>query len=272
MSTSENHSSVLKSYDSRLSGADVDLKIAAISDTHFLHKKLTDDLKNTDANLLIHSGDAECIDRDTTNLFLSWLNQVAEFFSEGVLFTPGNHDTYFRGRRAEDFQNQVTSKVKIVINGEVRIGGLLFYLSPYSRLISPKHNAFTDLYEECLAETWAEIPEGVDVLVTHSPPFGILSKDYGSTSLETRVRTIKPMIHIFGHIHECRGSVNSGGITFVNACSIGAPGVLCLPIVITISGKQVSVENSGSSKLFTGGLVPSISLLLNNATGFVGSK
>jgi Icc-related predicted phosphoesterase len=219
------------------------LKIAAISDTHRMHEDLTADLEAVDADLLIHSGDADCTDANTTNSFLKWLNKVAEFFPEGALFTPGNHDTYFVGRSLDEFKSQINTKVRIIINEEVQVRDVRIYLSPYSFLSAPKYNAFTHLYEEALGDVWAEIPKGIDVLVTHSPPYGILANSYGSISLKMRVIELKPKVHIFGHVHEGHGVLAKNGIMFVNACSIGTvdrgPFV---PLIIQIDGKNVSVS------------------------------
>ncbi|WP_413944773.1 hypothetical protein [Bdellovibrio sp. HCB-162] len=46
-----------------------------------------------------------------------------------------------------------------------------------------------------------KIPDEVDILVTHSPPFGILDAGHGSQSLRERVLKVRPKVHIFGHNH-----------------------------------------------------------------------
>ena len=55
---------------------------------------------------------------------------------------------------------------------------------------------------------------GIDVLVTHGPPKGMLDRTTGFTStnagcksLWTAVRRAKPRLHVFGHIHEGYGAV-----------------------------------------------------------------
>ena len=76
--------------------------------------------------------------------------------------------------------------------------------------------------DEELAEKWAKIPRDIDVLITHSPPFGILDKTLrqrtGCKELLKTVREIKPLAHIFGHIHECGGKkLTKEEILFINA-------------------------------------------------------
>lgn len=61
-----------------------------------------------------------------------------------------------------------------------------------------------------LAQRWRRIPEGTDILVTHGPPhsYGDLCLDgrrAGCEALRDRVKVIKPLLHVFGHIHEGAG-------------------------------------------------------------------
>ena len=76
-------------------------------------------------------------------------------------------------------------------------------------------------------------------MITHSPPFGILDQvtsfgyeidsktgeriklkeveSTGITELKDRVKTIKPKLHVFGHVHEGSGFLFQDDILFVNA-------------------------------------------------------
>ena len=53
------------------------------------------------------------------------------------------------------------------------------------------------------------IPEGVDIVMTHGPPKGILDwcpgGAVGCEILLQAIRRVKPMMHCFGHIHEGNG-------------------------------------------------------------------
>ena len=48
---------------------------------------------------------------------------------------------------------------------------------------------------------YAGIPDNTDVLITHSPPSGILDFDdninYGSEELLSRIKTVRPRLHLF---------------------------------------------------------------------------
>ena len=90
---------------------------------------------------------------------------------------------------------------------------------------NPNEMAFTVDTEEELAQKWALIPEDTDILVTHSPSFGNLDittsgESVGSISLWMHMLSVRPKIHVFGHVHESYGQAKHyNGIHLVN-CSI----------------------------------------------------
>lgn len=58
---------------------------------------------------------------------------------------------------------------------------------------------------------WAAIPEGVDIVVTHTPPRGHDDIDergnaVGCASLADRLAEVAPALSLFGHIHSGRGA------------------------------------------------------------------
>ena len=88
---------------------------------------------------------------------------------------------------------------------------------------------------------WARIPEGLDILITHGPPFGILDGAPGSQrhdgcpELLEAVLEAKPMLHVFGHIHAGYGTLRTPETIFVNASLLGDSGrVDREPIVIDL--------------------------------------
>lgn len=67
-----------------------------------------------------------------------------------------------------------------------------------------------------------EIPEGIDIVMTHGPPYGILDlaqrkTPVGCQDLLDRLEIIKPKYHLFGHLHESRGRLTLGQTTYINA-------------------------------------------------------
>jgi Icc-related predicted phosphoesterase len=99
----------------------------------------------------------------------------------------------------------------------VEIEGVRIFGSPYTQYYSK--GAFQYLVDRDKF-VWSNLPDGIDLLVTHSPPYGILDKtkdkSVGSPALRTRVEQIRPRLHIFGHIHESHGRVMIGPTTFIN--------------------------------------------------------
>ncbi len=63
-----------------------------------------------------------------------------------------------------------------------------------------------------LKEVWDQVPDNIDILITHGPAWGILDKPYagsarckldhlGCTYLRECLNRVKPKLHVFGHIH-----------------------------------------------------------------------
>ena len=71
-----------------------------------------------------------------------------------------------------------------------------------------------------------ELAKGIDrkklILITHDPPYDILDVSYfgsnaGLLDLRAAVNNVKPILHVFGHIHEAAGYAEHKGTLFVNA-------------------------------------------------------
>lgn len=71
-------------------------------------------------------------------------------------------------------------------------------------------------------KVWSNLPEKVDILITHCPPYGIHDVSIhsklhtGCEGLLQAVQKMQPRLHIFGHIHECHGRSEIGPTTFYN--------------------------------------------------------
>ena len=78
--------------------------------------------------------------------------------------------------------------------------------------------------EDCISDrqnrNYSNIPIDTDVLITHSPAFGILDFDdnihYGSEELLTRLSALNLRAHLFGHIHANHGITTIGNTIFSN--------------------------------------------------------
>ena len=72
--------------------------------------------------------------------------------------------------------------------------------------------------EDELAEHFAAIPADIDVLITHTPPFGhgdrtAIGDHVGSQALLAAIERTQPPLAVFGHIHEGRGEPTRVGTT-----------------------------------------------------------
>ena len=76
---------------------------------------------------------------------------------------------------------------------------------------------------EELKNKWDLIPSDIDILITHGPSFGKVDKvigqydNLGCELLTERIQTIKPKIHVCGHIHSGYGYVFDGQTHYINA-------------------------------------------------------
>lgn len=102
------------------------------------------------------------------------------------------------------------------------LNGLKIHFSPWQPIFCDW--AF-NLSEEELQKKWAMIPDDVDILVTHGPPYRIQDyipkqkKSVGSTTLYDRVCELMKnqlKLHIFGHVHEGYGQIRINNTIFAN--------------------------------------------------------
>ena len=72
-------------------------------------------------------------------------------------------------------------------------------------------------------ELFSQIPDGTDIVMCHGPPYGIRDRilngaNVGCPILEEIVlKRVKPLMTVFGHIHEDRGVSKKDNTLFVNA-------------------------------------------------------
>jgi hypothetical protein len=133
--------------------------------------------------------------------FADWLDAVPAGRVVGIA---GNHDFVFA-----DAPDRVPDRLRwtYLQDSGVTVDGLHFYGSPWC----PEYGRWAfNLDEAGLAAKWAMIPAGLDVLLTHTPPFGVGDRaknggHVGSRTLARRLQSVRPRLLIVGHIHEARG-------------------------------------------------------------------
>lgn len=188
------------------------VRVVALSDSHSLHRRF----EIPAGDLLIHAGDM------TSRGGLQELAEFNRFLGElphpHKVVIAGNHDFCFE-RSNYQARNVLTNAIYLQ-DETVEIEGLTIYGSPWQPEFFDW--AFNLPRGEPLRRKWAQIPEDVDLLVTHGPPHGILDftvhkQQVGCEELLKRVLEVRPKAHVFGHIHEAYGQEESQGILFVNA-------------------------------------------------------
>ena len=188
------------------------MKIVAMSDSHGKHHEL--DVPEGD--VFIHAGDATNIGRlHELENFSAFINALPH---PHKIIVAGNHDPCYEKYNFNDFFHDA----HFLVDECVVIDNVKFYGSPWT----PAHWAY-HCEKECLYQKWQNIPPGIDVLVTHLPPCGILDFDVnaqmhqGCADLVAHVQKVKPKYHIFGHVHT-NGTMQRGDTTFVNASVCGS--------------------------------------------------
>lgn len=212
------------------------MKITVISDTHNKHDEITPYLNGGD--ILIHSGDISGRGRKVeVENFCKWFNSIDNYSTK--IFIAGNHDWLFQ--TDPSIAREIVDSYNIVYlqDSSIVVNGIKIYGSPWQPEFCGW--AFNLSRGEMLARKWANIPDDIDILITHCPSFGyrdyikIGSENLGCVDLLNRVLEIKPKYHIFGHIHGGYGGDFYDGINFINASSLNERYVFTnLPIDIEL--------------------------------------
>ena len=188
------------------------MRIVAVADTHLF----TDDLVIPDGDVFVHAGDL-CRGGDLDELAEAAAWRAALPHAHKIVVA-GNHDWAFV-RTPDEARALLGDGAIYLQDDEVTIDGVRFWGSPWQ----PAYHdwAFNLPRGAPLAEVWARIPIGVDVLVTHGPPDGIGDRSpfggrAGCVDLRRRVGEVAPRLHLFGHIHHDGGVWRDGATTFAN--------------------------------------------------------
>ncbi len=187
------------------------MRIVAVADTHLYH----DELRVPDGDVFVHAGDlCQRGDLDELRRGLDWIRSLPHATK---VLVAGNHDFAFADHEAE--ARALAADIVYLQDSGATLAGLRFWGSPWQ----PEFNdwAFNLPRGRALADKWALIPDGVDVLVTHGPPLGIgdrgpVANRLGCEDLLTRVRLAAPRLHLFGHIHQDGGAWRHGPTLFAN--------------------------------------------------------
>lgn len=227
------------------------MKLWHISDTHNNHWQIR---PPDGIDIVVHSGDASNWKdpyRNEAELrgFIDWFATLPIPLK---VFVPGNHDTSLeKGLITRDL---IESRgIITLINEEKEIGGLRFWGSPFT----PRYGDWSYMKDRgTINRIWDNIPEGLDVLVTHGPPYGVLDATYdhhnkvelvGCSALRKRINRVPPRFMLFGHVHSCDDIRNSGTRSVSGLPTLFSNGSCCddgKMGVITSSGNVLEITGS----------------------------
>jgi Icc-related predicted phosphoesterase len=184
--------------------------IDCISDLHGYYPKLEG------GDLLIVAGDLTA--RHTLGEFQQFKEWVDKQNYKKKIVIAGNHDNFCVPYEIEYPGIILDGRCpyyEYLCDSGTEFEGLKIWGSPWTLKfpgMNPHCMAFTCETEEELAEKWALIPDDTDILITHSPPLAIFDRNVdgqycGSPSLCGLLGHLNLKLHVFGHIHECGGSI-----------------------------------------------------------------
>lgn len=205
--------------------------IDCISDLHGHYPKLEG------GDLLIVAGDWTA--RDTEPQCFEFFDWVYEQEYKKKIVVAGNHDVRAEEEKYRGPIGVVEGEFDYLCDSGTEFEGLKIWGSPWSLKfegMNTKCMAFCVDTEQELADKFSLIPEDTDILITHTPPYGICDEvargdkwdNCGSKSLLSKVRAIRPRLHVFGHVHEGygewidEGEPEDNDIRFVNASHVNA--------------------------------------------------
>jgi Icc-related predicted phosphoesterase len=202
-----------------------------ISDTHGIHEELD----SLSGDVLIHCGDF-CdgfrVDEDDLVKLDRWF---AGLDFDRILCIGGNHDFVAQERRS--LGKPVFEHAIYLEDEGHEFGGLKFYGSPWLPDLAGWAYYLSD--QERRAK-WALIPSDTDILITHTPPFGILDKPrsgrpVGCSYLRTVLDDLDLRFHCFGHVHASYGQSVDSQIPFYNASLVDSDYKLTnAPIIVDL--------------------------------------
>lgn len=171
-----------------------------ISDTH---ERWPENIP--DGDILVHAGDHTMMGEPIPLIKAG--ERLRALPHKHKVIIAGNHDWGFEYNReqAEGYMGVGEDGLVYLENEGIELMGLKFWGSP----VQPEFHSWAFNVErgEKIRKIWEQIPEGLDVLITHGPPRGILDTSIrggehcGCDDLLELVKFRKPRVHVFGHIH-----------------------------------------------------------------------
>lgn len=191
-----------------------------LSDTHGFYRQIE---HIPLADVIVHSGDF--CEQGTVEEVEDFVEWFAALPHKHKIFVAGNHDDCLHGATIEGLPDGI----HYLCNSGVEIEGVKFYGLPMFVA-----DEVSGQYDTAIAH----IPADTEVLITHQPPYGILDYTegihYGSTALLARVLSIKPRVHLFGHVHKANGKVEAHDTLYVNGSIVSGMKIVCKPQLLIV--------------------------------------
>ncbi|EFO25640.2 hypothetical protein LOAG_02847 [Loa loa] len=213
-----------------------------------IHQSFPEPQSVPPGDILIVAGDFTLYGRpDEVELFSKYLKQLPHTVKVVIA---GNHEYTFDDRfmKANVFSKFGEKRLAMrqtlsnefslqeMKNAKAKLGNVIyledsllevFGIRIYGTPWLPEYDdmAFNLPRGQALLDKWNDIPAGVDVLITHTPPLGHgdmlpMGLHVGCVELlNSVVKRIRPKYHVFGHIHSGYGCTTDGYTKFVN-CSL----------------------------------------------------
>ena len=225
------------------------VRFVCLSDTH----NMTDGLQVPSGDVLLHCGDFS--KRGTPEQVRHFAAFLASLHFREKVVIAGNHDTTFDTvhftKLKEDFaldEDIESEATKALLEGCTYLEDSCTQAMGYKVWGSPWQPAYCEMAFNLpigpeIAEKWSKIANDTDILMTHGPPALILDTNRSGEStgcplLRARIREIRPLVHVFGHIHEAYGVKEQEGTLFLNAATctrtyqpVNPPIVFDLPLI-----------------------------------------
>jgi len=192
------------------------MKLTIISDTHGEQDKLG----ILSGEVLIHCG-------DMFNMFSSEnddFDRMDQWFGlqqfDLILCIGGNHD--FELEKRAGYTDRPFRNAIYLEGASYEYQSVRFFGAPWVPELRGQA-FFKD--DPKLRSCWSQIPEGLDVLITHTPPAGVLDVSsrglqLGCEYLAEELKKKKPALHCFGHVHASSGIHVIDDTTFINAAQV----------------------------------------------------
>jgi Icc-related predicted phosphoesterase len=198
-----------------------------ISDTHTKHYEIDNQLREIHQNhpdaILVHSGDISYRGRVwEVEEFIEW---YASLPFKNKIMIAGNHDFLFERdpEKSKEILDRLGSEIIYLNDSGVELAGLKFWGSPVTPWF---HDWAFNRIGDKIKEHWDLIPNDINVLITHGPPYLTLDDTksglrVGCPRLSKKIKDLTDLkVHVFGHIHEASGIVEKSGVTYVNASTL----------------------------------------------------